>query len=155
MRDILDTPRSPPLISSIAFELKEERKFAPDFEVLDASSITIRETNGRLERSMAHNGFSSLAAQAAMYVQVPSYSRLVSKIAARVEGWAGASRHRQVTVVISKLLPLAVTFRTERSIMHCTRQVGSNLNPAELSNYSFQEHACGLMNRTSRSFLLA
>jgi hypothetical protein len=35
--------------------------FIPDFEVLDASSISIKETSNELEKSMVENGFSSLA----------------------------------------------------------------------------------------------
>ncbi|KAI9796940.1 MAG: hypothetical protein M1833_005886 [Piccolia ochrophora] len=35
----------------------------PQFEVFDASSISIKETHSELERSMAHNGFTSTAIQ--------------------------------------------------------------------------------------------
>ena len=54
-----------------AFELKTEGgktgtdaiRVVPDFEVFDNSSISINETTSELERSMAQNGFSSLAIQ--------------------------------------------------------------------------------------------
>ncbi|USW55752.1 Putative membrane attack complex component/perforin (MACPF) domain-containing protein [Septoria linicola] len=43
----------------------------PDFEVFDASSISIKETKTQVERSMAQNGFSSEAISASVAVSTP------------------------------------------------------------------------------------
>jgi hypothetical protein len=40
----------------------------PYFEVLDASSISIKETEFEIQRSMAENGFTSTAIEASVYV---------------------------------------------------------------------------------------
>ena len=64
---------------SQAFQLKlppgqaytDTTMIKPEFEVFDASSITIKETKTQTERSMAQNGFSSQAISASVGVSTP------------------------------------------------------------------------------------
>lgn len=69
-----------------AFELKpipgqtgtDAIKYIPDFEVFDNSSISIKETESELARSMAQNGFSSLAIEASVSGGFGGYSAAAS-----------------------------------------------------------------------------
>lgn len=50
---------------------KDAKTIRPEFEVFDASSISIKETRTQVERSMAQNGFSSQAISASVGVSTP------------------------------------------------------------------------------------